>query len=420
MDSYGDADGFVTRVHETDDGNVTLLCTEFLDNSSDDRIYDLSVGVGQNLFSVGETVADDSLGTTDIIVAELQMDAEEGCLPVVSANAYGGMENDVGNGVSFDIDGNIYLTGTSYGFDGDEINNQDAFLAMLCEDNDADGVCNVEDLCLDVPNGPEQGTCSVPIRTVDEHGVVQYAKIPCNVDSECLVDSNYFGYCSNGNEDNDGDGWGDACDNNDDVDALEDWFEANYHYDPITGDVMLDPLNSDTNNDGTLDSNEDFDPEGLPNFEEQEVGTDPYWADSDKDNWSDLHELQINTDPTDSTDAPSSDYFKTNGIYVDINNGNDYFIGTKIGNDVYAVKTLHMAVERLHMLDPEKKYTIHIAPGTYSVANGELRTPLIIHQDVILLADEDVYLDGFVPEGDPLGTDWKTALHFSRGAENIE
>lgn len=67
--------------------------------------------------------------------------------------------------------------------------------------------------------------------------------------------------------DHDGDGLGDACDDDDDNDGLTDAYE--------TGVTGTDPLAADTGATGTPDGLRDDDLDGLTNLDEQAAGTDP-------------------------------------------------------------------------------------------------------------------------------------------------
>ena len=91
-------------------------------------------------------------------------------------------------------------------------------------------------------------------------------------------------------EDYDGDGMGDACDDDSDGDGMPDSWEKGYG---------LDPLNPS-------DKNLDLDEDGLTNIMEYEYNTNPKEEDSDGDRWGDGREIELNTDPTDPEDHPTS------------------------------------------------------------------------------------------------------------------
>jgi hypothetical protein len=71
-------------------------------------------------------------------------------------------------------------------------------------DSDGDGVFDSEDNCFLKPNGQNLGTCSA---TSDKPG------INCNSDADCVIGCSTNGKCSFNQEDTDGDGIGDVCDN---------------------------------------------------------------------------------------------------------------------------------------------------------------------------------------------------------------
>jgi len=71
-----------------------------------------------------------------------------------------------------------------------------------CIDSDSDNVNDDLDNCPEVPNGPEEGTCT--------KGTIGHS---CTADGDCGTN----GFCSKDQEDNDQDGTGDVCD--DDIDG---------------------------------------------------------------------------------------------------------------------------------------------------------------------------------------------------------
>lgn len=97
-----------------------------------------------------------------------------------------------------------------------------------------------------------------------------------------------------------------------DNDGLIDYFEYYYGSDPASDDtdkdglsdyievyyLGYDPQSNDTDNNGVLDINEDADGDGLTNLEEQNLGTNPAYYDTDHDFVSDYDEIKVyGTDP---------------------------------------------------------------------------------------------------------------------------
>ena len=84
-----------------------------------------------------------------------------------------------------------------------------------------------------------------------------------------------------------------------DGDSLTDGFEVK---DSLTDPNDIDSDSSftrtiDENDDGITDPNEDYDGDGLNNFQEMQFGSHPFEADSDNDGLNDSEERQLGTDP---------------------------------------------------------------------------------------------------------------------------
>jgi len=85
----------------------------------------------------------------------------------------------------------------------------------------------------------------------------------------------------------------DPTNNDTDADGMDDYFEVQYHLNP------LDPS----------DKYLDLDLDGLLNIEEYSYNTRPDSADTDRDSYSDFEEIEFGSDPLDPLDFP--DYSKT-------------------------------------------------------------------------------------------------------------
>jgi parallel beta-helix repeat protein len=210
--------------------------------------------------------------------------------------------------------------------------------------------------------------------------------------------------------DYDCDGLGDACDDDDDNDGLTDEWELQYG----GGGVWLNPLDPDTDDNGTPDGDEDFDAGGLLNIDEQENGSNPHLKDSDGDIWSDLMEVQAGTSPIDGEDSPDPSIFN-NGIFVNKDTGSDYNLGIA----AWPVRSIHAAFDRLNLL-PKGIYTIRISAGIYSLVDVDLDptkplepdTPIITSQNVIVEAP-NVIMDGTG------AVNWNRGFIFSPLSSNV-
>ena len=190
-----------------------------------------------------------------------------------------------------------------------------------CKSNYCDittGKCSEPDICYNGkidPPGETDVDCGGPC------GGCEGGKM-CDIDNDCLTGLKCIeGICradTDGDSvidmgdncpdepnldqlDTDGDGEGDACDDDIDGDGLKNKFEDKYN---------LDPYNSDSDGDGIDDGKEDEDGDELNNLKEQKSGRDycldPWNEDTDGDGASDKEELDEGTDPCDSSSKPGS------------------------------------------------------------------------------------------------------------------
>lgn len=110
--------------------------------------------------------------------------------------------------------------------------------------------------------------------------------------AEDFVD-NCAGLANPGQANADGDGAGDACDNDDDNDGLLDAFEIAHGFDPA--------------NVGNLtDASSDTDGDGLTALAEQAAGTNPARADTDGDGAADGIEVAAGSDPNNASSTPNA------------------------------------------------------------------------------------------------------------------
>jgi len=133
----------------------------------------------------------------------------------------GALFSSTGIGATISVNGNYMLSeipgswtcsvshadykSTSFGF---TIDSADDYVVknvtMTCKDADNDGICNYEDTCSNVDNGPDQGVCVCSDYSANGRD--------CTSDRDCATCLNPQGFCSMSNDDCDNDGVGDACD----------------------------------------------------------------------------------------------------------------------------------------------------------------------------------------------------------------
>ncbi len=196
---------------------------------------------------------------------------------------------------------------------------------------------------------------------------------------------------------------GDECDSDDDNDGLPDWWELTF----FGSAVSQQGAGDDPDGEGLDNLGEYEDYESSGNLE----GPDPNDPDTDDDAWNDKWEAQAGTSSIDEASYPDGDIFE-DGIFVDKTNGDDSNLGAKIGSTIYAVRSIHAAVDRLNLLEPGI-YTIKfLTPGIYSVGDPEPDLPLVVRQNVIFDAA------GVTIDGTGAGN-WKQGILFSFMANDI-
>ncbi len=127
-------------------------------------------------------------------------------------NGAGGIENawfSAGPWTSSALEGNhdLMFTHSEDGSTGvQSVGYKVTFCAQCidCADEDFDGVCDQDDNCEATPNGPGNGTCTPD---TDHPGA------NCTSLLDCITSCTAIGDCSMDQEDTDGDGIGDVCDN---------------------------------------------------------------------------------------------------------------------------------------------------------------------------------------------------------------
>jgi parallel beta-helix repeat protein len=160
-----------------------------------------------------------------------------------------------------------------------------------------------------------------------------------------------------------------------------------------------------TSHDGTADGDLD----GLTDLQEYQNSTDPNDSDSDNDGYYDGEEAGLSTDPADDSDYPS---YSPGTYYVNISSGDDL---TGDGTSDTPWKTLHHALYRVNG-GTAGSYSVNLALGTYSVANGEANDSLAIIQDNVTIIGES----GSSPVLD--GTDasmWGYGIGIDQDADSI-
>jgi parallel beta-helix repeat protein len=154
---------------------------------------------------------------------------------------------------------------------------------------------------------------------------------------------------------------------------------------------------------GGVDAQPCSEPQHLYCFQQDDyyVSTDPNNQDSDGDGFSDLHEVQGNTDPNITEDYPI-----ISQLYVDAA-GDD----NNLGDAAHPLKTLHAAVSRANA-SPEVDIGINLMEAAvYTAASEGTDTPVVLHRNMTINGN-GAFLDGAGAAG------WDAGLTLSPGAEN--
>ncbi|MBQ7981520.1 MAG: cellulose binding domain-containing protein, partial [Oscillospiraceae bacterium] len=204
-----------------------------------------------------------------------------------------------------------------------------------------------------------------------------------------------------------------------DSDGLPDYYEEIIGSDPKTehsdADQLpdgyealylgTDPSKSDSNDNGTSDADEDFDTDGLTNLEEYNLGTDPFLEDSDYDTLSDKDEVNIHgTNPTkgDTDDdlVPDGDEVK---LGLDPNSGSTN--GTPDSERTFPqVVTAESEVLAAVNDDAETPFDVSLEITAAGVAESNVYaresgySNAIENPSIIGIAPELVYTDGLEVE----------------------
>ncbi len=169
--------------------------------------------------------------------------------------------------------------------------------------------------------------------------------------------------------------------------------------------VNADPVDAITNVYKVL-AGDDFDGDGLTNLQEHGYETNPILVDTDSDGWSDLHEVQASSDPTQPASTPN-----VTALYVGGIGANDANIGTL----AYPLKTVHEAVARVNSRW-QGLSSINLAAGIYNLS-GEPDSQLYLSENVTMTGAGSG-LDGSVVDGS--GTaNWKNGFIVTPGASSV-
>ena len=202
-----------------------------------------------------------------------------------------------------------------------------------------------------------------------------------------------------------------------DEDGLPDWLEEELGTDPLNPDtdgdglpdgyeylvLGTDPLKKDTDDNGINDGDEDFDGDGLTNLEEYELGTDPFNEDTDFDGLTDYDEVHIyGTDPLKyDTDEDGLSDGKEIELGTDPLNPDTDGNGILDGDEIYTIEKT-----------PEPEFTDkNVIPTVRIDLAGRLMESL----DIYALSEDNLYLPSEMPGYIGAGYEFELGGEFEGG-----
>ena len=184
-----------------------------------------------------------------------------------------------------------------------------------------------------------------------------------------------------------------------DGDGLPDWFEKEIGTDPHKEDtdedglpdgyeyftLNSDPLKKDTDGNGIDDGDEDFDGDGLTNLQEYKLGTDPHNKDTDFDGLNDYDEVYIyGTDPLEyDTDEDGLSDSKEIELGTDPLNPDTNDNGILDGDEIYTIEKT-----------PDIEFSDENVIPTVTI---DVAGRLIDSLDIFALSEDNLYLPSEMP-----------------------
>lgn len=263
-----------TPFHETtadEDGGFSLMLPA-------NREYELLYELDGRTVSMGYFMIDEEGNMTELIPAETVITLDDEAFTLLDKEDRVYLVEDVVEAFSGTIRGKPQITGVS-------VTLRAFGLTLLETAVPAGDTWTVGNLCLLL------GRNDLTVTTVDTEG----------------VETSVTFILYNTNEDNIDTSRLDEAD--DDNDGLRNWLEAYCGTDPQAADTdgdgltdyeelfitLTDPLLADTDENGTPDGEEDFDGDGLTNWQEIRLNGNPYMEDTDGDGLTDAEEYHYGT-----------------------------------------------------------------------------------------------------------------------------